>query len=264
MTGLAAFVLLFGAGILAGVIGSAGGITSLVSYPALLWAGVPALPASVANIVALVACWPGSAIASRPELSGRGPWVLRWGMVAALGGAAGAVLLLSTPAGAFGRIVPLLVAFGSAALLLQPRITAWRSRRRGGAGGAGGAGGTAAGGGVLLPGGVLTLSVYNGYFGAGSGVLLLALMLVTADSRMARANALKNMLLGPGVIAAAAAFVILYPVDWAAVAALAPGLFLGSTIGPWVARRAPAAVLRWLAALLGLALAAGLWRDPAL
>ena len=74
---------------LAGVVGTAGGITSLISYPALLAAGVPALAASVVNNVALVACWPGSALASRPELrrpgtlavalglggrSGRGGW----------------------------------------------------------------------------------------------------------------------------------------------------------------------------------------------
>ena len=65
-------VLILVAGIIAGIVGSAGGITSLVSYPALLIAGVPALAANVANIVALVACWPGSALASRPELRGRG------------------------------------------------------------------------------------------------------------------------------------------------------------------------------------------------
>ena len=51
--------LLIAAGVLAGVVGTAGGITSLISYPALLWVGIPALPATVANTVAIVACWPG-------------------------------------------------------------------------------------------------------------------------------------------------------------------------------------------------------------
>src|ERR1700753_3116639 len=101
------------AGIVAGVVGTAGGITSLVSYPALLLVGIPALPANVTNIVALVACWPGSALASRPELAGRRSWLLRWLPVAAIGGAAGSALLLSTPGGVFTRVVPFLVLTGS-------------------------------------------------------------------------------------------------------------------------------------------------------
>jgi len=65
------------AGTAAGTIGTAGGVTSLVSYPALLAVGVPALPADVANIVAVVACWPGSAMASRVELDGQRAWLQR-------------------------------------------------------------------------------------------------------------------------------------------------------------------------------------------
>ncbi len=114
--------LLLGVGALAGIVGTAGGITSLVSYPALLAVGLPALSANVANIVALVSCWPGSALASRPELDGKGPWLVRWAPVSAAGGVAGAALLLSTPAGVFAKIVPFLVAGGSIALLLGPRV----------------------------------------------------------------------------------------------------------------------------------------------
>jgi hypothetical protein len=53
---------LIAAGVAAGVVGTAGGITSSVSYPVLLAVGLPALPANIANNVALVACWPGSAL----------------------------------------------------------------------------------------------------------------------------------------------------------------------------------------------------------
>src|SRR3984957_17934311 len=115
VTPLARELFLAAAGALAGLVGTAGGITSLVSYPALLFAGVAPLQANVANIVVLVACWPGSAAASRPELAGRGAWLRRWAVVAALGGTAGSVLLLVTPAGVFGRVVPFLVAIGSLA-----------------------------------------------------------------------------------------------------------------------------------------------------
>jgi hypothetical protein len=246
-------LFLAGAGVVAGLVGTAGGITSLVSYPALLLAGVAPLQANIANLVAVVACWPGSAVVSQPELRGRGPWLLRWGIVAAAGGAVGSVLLLNTSAGIFGRVVPFLVAAGSLALLFQPWLAArpaWQDDAgRGKA--------------LLLPAGLLVLSVYNGYFGAGSGVLLLALLLLTTDPHLATANAMKNMVVGAATIASAILFAVLTRVDWAAVAALGTGLFAGSLIGPGVARRLPPSVLRWLVALTGLGLAIRLWLDPA-
>jgi uncharacterized protein len=211
---------------------------------------VPALAANVANNVALVACWPGSALASRPELRGRGRWLRRWAWVTAAGGVAGAALLLCTPSQAFGRIVPFLVVTGSLALLAQPWISArCRGRVRDSA--------------PVLFAGLLAVSVYNGYFGAGSGVLTLTLLLVTVDERMARANALKNMLIGASSVLSALAFILFGPVDWSAVVPLGIGMLAGATIGPRVARRLPPTVLRWLAASLGLGLAVHLWLTPA-
>lgn len=238
--------LVAAAGVLAGIVGTAGGITSLISYPALLAVGVPALAANVANIVALVTCGPGAALASRPELAGRARWVGRWSVVAAAGGTAGAVLLLLTPAGSFGRIVPYLVALGSVALLIQP----WLSGLQDGHG---------RGKVAVLLAGLLLISVYSGYFGAGSGVLTLALLLFTVDSQMARANALKNVIVGVATVISALILVLAGPVDWTVVLPLAVGLFTGSLIGPKVARRVPAGLLRWLVALVGLGLAAWLW-----
>jgi uncharacterized membrane protein YfcA len=94
-------------------------------------------------------------------------------------------------------------------------------------------------------------------------VMTLTLLLVTVDDHMARANALKNMLIGASSVLSALAFIIFGSVDWRAVVPLSIGMLAGSMIGPRVARRIPARVLRWLAALLGLALAARLWITPA-
>jgi uncharacterized protein len=234
MTDAAAGVLVAAAGVVAGIVGTAGGITSLISYPALLAVGVPALTANVANIVALVTCGPGAALASRPELAGRVGWVRRWSLVAAAGGMAGAALLLLTPAGSFGRIVPYLVALRD---------------------------GHGRGKTVVLLAGLLAISTYSGYFGAGSGVLTLALLLFTVDSHLARANALKNVIVGVATATSALILVLAGPVDWTIVLPLAAGMFTGSLIGPKVARRVPAGVLRWLVALVGLGLAAWLWAN---
>lgn len=236
------------AGVLAGVVGTAGGITSLVSYPALLAAGVPALQANVVNLVAFVACWPGSALTSRRELTRPG-WVLSRGLpAAACGAAAGAALLLTTPAGVFSYVVPFLVAVGSLALLVQPWLTSRLHRYRGKSA-------------VALP-LIVVVSIYSGYFGAGAGVMVLALLLCLVDDRLPEANAVKNMLVGAGAVAAAAVFVSAGPVDWTAVAPLATGLFVGSIVGPIVARRVPPAVVRWSVAALGIGLAVELWVNP--
>ena len=234
---------------LAGVVGTAGGITSLVSYPALLAVGVPAFAANVANIVALVALWPGSAVASRPELAGKAAWLRRWTWVAAVGGGAGAMLLLVTSMQTFEQVIPYLVAAGSLVLLLQPKISARRTGQQQSTG-------------ASLFSGLFAISAYGGYFGAGSGIMTLGLMLVAVDDHLARANALKNMLVGAATLVSAAILIIVVPVDWVVVVPLATGMLAGSVIGPRLARRLPASVLRWFAALLGFGLAIKLWIAP--
>ncbi|MBV9095645.1 MAG: sulfite exporter TauE/SafE family protein [Streptosporangiaceae bacterium] len=202
------------------------------------------------NIVAVAACWPGSALASQPELTGEGSWLRRWTPVAAAGGALGSALLLSTPAGIFARVVPFLVLAGSLALLVEPSLSARRQR------------GPERHTRLGLPIGIFGLSAYGGYFGAGSGVMILALLLFTTDSELPKANALKNMLVGAGVVVSVIALAAFGSVDWAAVAPLSVGMFVGSILRPRVTRRMPAAVLRWLIALTGIALAIQLWLNP--
>jgi uncharacterized membrane protein YfcA len=231
---------LVGAGVVAGFVGTGGGITSLVSYPALLAVGLTPLAADVANLVALVACWPGSALSSRRELTGSGRWLARGLPLAALGAAGGALLLLTTPSGLFGHLVPVLLAAGSLALLCQPVLTRRLHARRGHV--------------LALP-LVATVSVYSGYFGAGAGVLLLATLLVLVDQRLPEANAVKNMLNGAATVAAAAVLVCAGPVVWAAVVPLAAGLFVGATLGPFAVRHLPATAVRVAVAALGLGLA---------
>jgi uncharacterized protein len=250
MNPAAEVIFVAAAGVVAGIVGTAGGITSLVSYPALLAAGIPALPANIANIVALTGCWPGAALASQPELRGSASWLRRWAGIAAAGGAIGALLLLATPSTAFSRAIPFLIAVGSLALLLQPRLSALRKR----------AGHT---NNPLLLAGLLSVSAYNGYFGAGSGVTTLSLMLFIVDPHLTRANAIKNMFIGAASVVSALVFILFGPVDWAAALPLGIGMFAGSLVGPRLARHMPASVLRWIVALLGIGLAARLWMVPA-
>ena len=242
--------LLLGAGVLAGVVGSAGGIASLISYPVLLAVGLPPKPANVADTVAFVACLPGSTLGSRPELQGQGRRVLRLSPLAVAGSAAGATLLLLTPAGVFGRIVPFLVAFAAVALLVQPRVSRWLEERPG------------AGGWFWPQCGLLAVWVFDGYWGVGAGVMALAVLTVAVETHLPRANALKNVLLGVADVACSIVFILYGPVRWAAVVPLGVGVLAGSRLGPSLTRRIPAVLLRVVVALVGFGLAVDLWLHP--
>ena len=122
-------LLLVAAGFAAGLSGTIAGLASLFSYPALLAAGLPPVPANVTNTVALTVNTVGAVAGSRPELTGQGPTVRRLAVPVVLGGAVGAALLLLTPSAAFEAIVPVLVGAASVVLLLQPRVRAAAERR---------------------------------------------------------------------------------------------------------------------------------------
>ena len=247
MSPLGKAVFLLVAGILGGTATSAGAIATLISYPALLAVGVPAVAANVTNSVAVVGTGLASTLASGPELQGTKLRLLGWSLFTTAGAATGAALLLCTPDDVFTWVVPFLVAAAALILLAQPRISAWRTAQRGNAPE------------PMLPYGLFLVGVYNGYFGAGSGIMLLALLMITVESRLIRANALKNALLGISDVVAAIAFIAFGPIDWSSALPLGIGFLAGGFIGPALARRAPAGVLRVAIAGVGLVLAVGLF-----
>lgn len=235
--------MLVAVGVLAAVVGTAGGITSLVSYPALLLLGLGRHDADVVNLVALVAGLPGSALASRGELRELAGWRTPLCVVAGAAAALGSLLLAWTPPGAFSAVVPWLVLLGVLALALQPRLARLRRHhdqpRRWPA---------------LFWSGLV--SVYGGYFGAGGGVMLLVVTLLLVDERLPVANAAKNLMVGVSAVTSTLALVATTSVDWRAAALLGLGELLGSMIGPGVARRLPAHLLRAAVIVLGVVFAA--------
>ena len=238
------YLLLTGAGLVAGVLSTVVGLASLVSYPALLLAGLPPVAANVTNTVALVATGIGAAAGSREELAGQGRLVARLCAVSATGGAAGAVLLLTTPARVFEVVVPVLIAGASVLVLVGPRLRRAAARQ------------AAA---------VAPIGLYGGYFGAAAGVLMLAVLsLMLAGQSLARTNAAKNVAVGAANAAASVVIVAIGPVRWPAAVALAAGQLVGGWVGPAVVRRVPAGPLRILIAIGGLGLAVKLAWDAGL
>ena len=235
--------LLLVAGAAAGLIGSVAGLASLISYPALLAVGLGPVQANVTNTVSLVWSGVGSALGSRVELTGQSLRLRPLMAAAGLGGLTGGGLLLLTPAEAFEAVVPWLIALASVMVLAAPAADELEDRTSGRAG-------------PLVVVGIFVIGIYGGYFGAAAGVMMLALLLVAARDTTVRSIAAKNVLLGVANGVAALSFVLLGPVDWAAVLPMAVGFFAGGRLGPAVARRAPARLLRVLVGLSGLGLAA--------
>ena len=234
------WLLLFLAGIGAGLTGSIGGLASIVSYPALLAAGLTPVAANVTNTVSLVANGIGSVPASRPELVGQRARARRLLPVALVGGLAGGVLLLLTPSTTFALLVPFLIA-GAAIAILLPRP---QQHHEGAADSR------------WLPWGIAGVAVYAGYFGAAAAVAALAMLLHGTPLSLPRANAMRNVLMFAANGIAAVYFVVRGGVHWEAAFPLACGLYLGGRLGPAVVRRAPHQPLRIGIGIAGLAMAA--------
>ncbi len=247
---LGSAILLALAGVASGLAGSIAGLASLFSYPALLALGLPPIAANVTNTVALFSATVGAAAGSRTELRGQRPRVVRLVALTTAGGSVGALLLLSTPSSTFERVVPWLIALGSALLLARDPLRRMADARGSGAG---------VGAGVPVTVGVVLVGVYGGYFGAAAGVLMLALLSVSVTEPLPVTNAVKNIATGAANLIAGVAYAFLAPVDWSAAGVLAAGCVAGSWVGPMVVRRIPEKPLRIAIAMAGLGLAAHLW-----
>jgi len=235
-------LVLFAAGTLGGIFSTAVSIASLVTYPVLLALGVPPLSANMTNTVSLVLTGAGSVASSRPELAGQGRRVLRLGIITALGGTAGAIVLLLTPASTFTVVVPVLIGGASLVLLVQPKIKRLSPTADGG---------NRLGQGVAL----FAVAMYVGYFGAAAGVMLLVVLSMMINEALVKVNAVKNAVSGMANAMAAVCFALFGDVRWALVAPLAAGFLVGGWIGPKIARKVPAGPFRVIVSLCGIGLA---------
>ncbi len=231
-------LLLLAAGTVGGIFSTVVSVASLVTYPVLLALGVPPLTANMTNTVSLVLTGAGAVAGSKPELAGQGRRVLRLGAITALGGAAGAAILLAAPAGSFTLVVPVLIAGASLVLLIQPAVSKPAAEHR-----------------PAHRAALFAVAMYVGYFGAAAGIMLLVVLSGMLDQPLVRVNAVKNALSGMANAMAAVCFAVFGDVRWSLVVPLAAGFLVGGWIGPAIARRVPVQAFRVLVAVCGLGLA---------
>ena len=238
------FVLVGLAAAAAGAVNALAGGGTLISFPALMAVGIPAVSANVTNTVALCPGYLGATLAQARDLRGQKRRLRLLLPAAVAGGVLGGILLLETGERLFRALVPFLILLASALLALQEPLRAWVLRRTGKAEAGAGAEKWAA-----LPVGLA--AVYGGYFGAGLSVIVLAaLALMLADS-LTRLNALKQSVALSVNVAAAVFFVFSGKVVWPAALLMAVGALAGGALGGRLAGRLSPAALRWAVVAVG-------------
>ena len=234
-------IAILGAGLVAGTINTIVGSGSLITFPTLLAFGYAPLDANVSNTVGLV---PGSlsgAVGYRRELVGQGQRALWLGASSAAGGLTGAVLLLAFP-GAFAAIVPILIGVALVLVAAGPRLSKALAQHR------------HADSHRSWPLAVMfyATAVYGGYFGAGMGIIMIALLTIFLEDGIQRLNGLKNVLAALINGVAAILFIAVAPVHWDVTLLIAAGSIIGGQIGARVGRRLPAPMLRTAIICVGL------------
>lgn len=231
------------AAVAAGAVNALAGGGSILTFPALVAVGIPPLAANITNSVALCPGYVGGVFAQRHDLCGQSRRVWLLAPAAVIGGFGGALLILNSSETLFRALVPWLLLGGCALLAAQDRIRIWLQRRTGSLGLSL----------AVLPVGLG--AVYGGYFGAGLGVIFLAVLGLTIEDGLARLNALKQTLsLGTNV--AAAALLILSPhIVWSAALVMGAGAILGGAMGGRLASRVRPATLRIAVVGIGVTVA---------
>lgn len=239
-----------------GAMNSIAGGGTLLTFPALIALGIPPL---VANATSTVALWPG-AVASfwgyREALVGARRWVLAFAAPSLVGGLGGALLLLLAGGERFADAAPWLVLGATGLFGLQKPVARW-IRSRSGTGVREDAGEPPATPPVRYLAVQLMVGVYGGFFGAGVGILMLAVLGLMGQTHIHRMNGLKNW---GGLCmnaVAAATFAASGIVDWPVALTMAVASIVGGYAGSRMAQRVSQPAVR--RAVGGIGVAAGVW-----
>lgn len=245
------YLVVFLAAFVAGAINSVAGGGTLLTFPALVWVG---LPSTLANATSTVAIWPGSlggVWGYRHDLPGLPKSTYALIVPGVLGGIVGAVLLVLTPTAVFDRLIPLLIMFATVLFMLQEPVQ--RAIKT--------TGKAHAGSKNWLIGALLfqfLVSVYGGYFGAGMGILMLAAFGIMGLTDIHQMNGLKN-LLGLSINGIAALYFIWKGmVSWPYVVVMALAAMLGAVWGAGMARRIGPKAVRRIVIIIGFTMAISL------
>ncbi len=236
------------AGLGAGILTTTVGVASLVSFPILVALGVPPVVANASNTVGLVPAGLSGSFGYREELREHPRVTVMVIATCSVGAVFGAVLLLALDPSVFEAVVPWLILFTCLLVGAQPWITRWLKRHHDKAN-------PPAPRESMSP--VTTFfaaltGVYGGYFGAGSGVMMVAVLGLGLDLELRIVNALKTLAVLSSNVVAGVVFVFVADLDWLVILWLAVGSVVGGYVGARVGRKLPPTLFRVLIVIAGV------------
>jgi uncharacterized protein len=233
--------LLFVAGFLSGAVNAIAGGGTFLTFGALTLAGLPPISANATSSIVQFPGYVTSTLAYRREIARNWRGALVLCVVSIIGGAAGAIILLALDNPSFRALVPWLLASATIMFAAGPWLKPKTSSEHP----------------VNTPAsflGQLVTAIYGGFFGAGMGIMMLAVLGLTAGGSYHHLNALKNLL---AMVIAAVAIVIFVGggvVGWPQALVMLPAGAAGGYTGVWLARRVPQMVMRLIVVAVGAAL----------
>jgi len=244
---LATIIFLFGAGALGGALNSVAGGGSFIAFPALLFTGVPPIPANATNTIAL---WSGAAAsggAYRKRLEVARRIMIPLLTASLVGGLIGAILLLKTPARTFMHLLPWLTLGATLLFAFGKKLARGQSVLEHGA--------TS---GALVAATVfqLCVGIYGGYFGGGMGIVMLAMLAALGMTDMHAMNALKSVM---GFVingVAVITFIVSRVVYWKHGGIMIVGAIAGGYLGAHYAMKMPQSWIRNFVVLVGAGMTA--------
>jgi uncharacterized protein len=239
-------VLLAVAGLLAGVMNAVAGGGTFLTFPALVFTGIPSV---AANQTSTIAVFPGqlaSFWAYRNILAAQTRTVVVLGVTSLLGGALGAIILLNTSTPAFDRLVPWLLLFATLMFAFGNHLRRYLGLRLVSASGE--IGWEALGKAAFLQ---LIIGIYGGFYGAGAGILELAILDMLGLENIHLANALKVILTAAFNILAVVIFLAVGKIYWVAALIVGAAAIVGGYGGAWVAQKLPPVWVRGFVIVVG-------------
>jgi uncharacterized membrane protein YfcA len=242
-------ILLFFAAMLGGLLNSVAGGGGFIAFPALLFTGVNPINANATNTVAL---WPGtlaSVGAYWREFQDRDNWTLLRPLfvVTFIGSIVGAILLLKTPEHTFVQLIPWLLGGATLLFIFGGRMTAFVRERIVHHAEHHATKFTLVVGTLIQ----LALAVYIGYFGAGAGIIMLALFAIMGMENIHTMNAFKSLLAICANGVAVITFIIFRKVLWMQAGIMITGAMVGGYFGAWYAQKLDPKLVRYMVIAIG-------------
>ena len=241
---MADLILILVAGFLGGLLNAIAGGGTFITFPALVFIGIPEIAANATSTVAAMPGYLSAAIGFRKDIAELDrKLLLRLTLWSMLGGAIGSGLLMISSNEAFAILIPFLLLGATLVFLRGAQIREWAARQRGAV--------TAFGAGTMIP-----VAIYGGFFNGGLGIVLLALFSMWGMTNLHAMNGLKCWLSFALSVVSFVIFAIGGKVVWIPALVMGLGTILGGLAGAPVARRIPMPVLRKLIAAVGFGMTA--------